>query len=129
MAGDELARRLLLERRGDPTTHVDRQRAPRVEGTPGGRLGGTRELAVEDDLRPPALAPRVGNGDRAHERLGVGVQRPREQGIARRQLDDPAQVHHGDPVADVADDREVVGDEQIRDPEAALQVDQQVQDL
>ncbi len=63
MAGDELARRLLLERRRGVMTDVDRQRATGVEGAPGGRLGGARELAAEDDLRPAALAPRIRNGD------------------------------------------------------------------
>ena len=44
-------------------------------------------------------------------------------------LDELAAVHHGDAVADVADRREVVGDEEVREPELGLQVAQQVQDL
>ena len=46
-----------------------------------------------------------------------------------RHLDDLAQVHHGDAVADVAHDRQVVGDEQVRQAELALQVLEQVDDL
>ena len=34
-----------------------------------------------------------------------------------RQLDHLAEVHHPDPVADVLDDREVVGDEEVGQPE------------
>ena len=45
------------------------------------------------------------------------------------QLDDPAQVHHRDPVADVADDREVVGDEQVGQAEPVLEPLEQVDDL
>ena len=44
-------------------------------------------------------------------------------------LDDPPEVHHGDPVADVADDAQVVGDEQVGQPELALQPLEQVDDL
>ena len=41
-------------------------------------------------------------------------------------LHDLAQVHHGDPVGDVPDDRQVVRDEQVGQPELVLQVLQQV---
>jgi hypothetical protein len=44
-------------------------------------------------------------------------------------LDQLAQVHHRHPVADVLDHRQVVGDEQVRQPEAPLQVLQQVDHL
>ena len=47
----------------------------------------------------------------------------------RALLDDPAEIHHGDPVRDVLHDREVVGDEQVGEPKLALQVLQQVDDL
>ena len=44
-------------------------------------------------------------------------------------LDDLAEIHDGDAVADVLDDREVVGDEQVGQAELALQVAQQVDHL
>ena len=44
-------------------------------------------------------------------------------------LDDLAQVHHGDPLAQVPDGRQVVGDEQVADAVRALEVLQQVHDL
>ena len=44
-------------------------------------------------------------------------------------LDHPPEVHDPDPVADVLDDREVVGDEQVGEPEFLLEVVEQVQDL
>ena len=47
----------------------------------------------------------------------------------RRELDDLAEVHHGDAVGDVLDDREVVRDEQVGEAAIALQVLHQVDDL
>ena len=47
----------------------------------------------------------------------------------RPQLDDPPQVHDRDPVGDVPDGGQVVGDEQQREPELPLQPAQQVQHL
>src|ERR1700730_1701697 len=44
-------------------------------------------------------------------------------------LDDLAEVHHSDAIADVLHHGEVVGDEDIREPEFALQVLEQVDDL
>src|SRR2546421_11117809 len=40
-------------------------------------------------------------------------------------LDDPAATHHRDPVADLSDYGEVVGDEDEREPEFALQFAEQ----
>ncbi len=48
--------------------------------------------------------------------------------VASADLDDLAEVHHGDPVGDVADHRQVVGDEQVRQPELVLQLLEQVDD-
>jgi hypothetical protein len=48
----------------------------------------------------------------------------------RRELDEAAEIHHADAVAHhVPHDREVVADEQVGQPELALQVLHQVQDL
>ena len=49
--------------------------------------------------------------------------------VRRRLLDDPPQVHDRHPVADVADDREVVGDEQHGEPEPLAQALEQVEDV
>ena len=48
--------------------------------------------------------------------------------VARRVLDDLAEVHHCDLRAEVTHDRKVVGDEQERDPELPLQLFHQVDD-
>ena len=53
--------------------------------------------------------------------------RLREQLLARRDLDELPEVHHGDSVAEVLDGREIVRDEQARELEVLLQVAQQVE--
>ena len=57
------------------------------------------------------------------------MQRPPEELLGGRQLDDAAEVHHGDAVGDVADDGEVVRDEDVGQVELLLQLDEQVQHL
>ena len=53
----------------------------------------------------------------------------REELLGRRDLDDLADIHHGHAIADMLHDGEVVGDEEIGQPEVVLQVEQQVDDL
>jgi hypothetical protein len=55
--------------------------------------------------------------------------RPLEQLVGRRHLDDLAQIHDGDAVADVANDVEIVGDENERKPEFLAQLLEQIDDL
>ena len=74
-----------------------------------------------------AFQVRVGDGRKQSERVRMnGIA---EERLARRDLDDAAGAHHRDFVGDVVDDREVVRDEQVGEPELGLQVLQQVQDL
>ncbi len=61
---------------------------------------------------------RVGHRHRGEQRLRVRVQRRRVERVARGDLDDPAEVHHRDAVADMAHDREVVRDEEVRQTQA-----------
>src|SRR5262249_17998701 len=63
------------------------------------------------------------------QRLGVRMKRISEERPCRRELDDPAQIHHGDAMTDVLDDGEIVRDEQIGETELALQVDEKIDDL
>ena len=49
--------------------------------------------------------------------------------LGRSELDQLSEVHDADPVAHVLDDAEVVGDEQVAQPELLLQVGEQVQHL
>ena len=49
--------------------------------------------------------------------------------LGRRDLDDPAEVHDRDPVGDVADDGQVVRDEEVGKVEVLLEALEQVDDL
>jgi hypothetical protein len=52
-----------------------------------------------------------------------------EDSIAAAALDDAALLHDRDDVADVAHHAQVVADEEVADPEVALEVHEQVEDL
>ena len=47
----------------------------------------------------------------------------------RPDLDDPAEIHHDDPVAEILHDVEVVADEDVCRFELVLEIEQEVQDL
>ena len=81
----------------------------------------------------PAGANRAAGSPIARERrrqgTGVGVQRVGEDLVGGSVLDDPAGVHHGDPVAQVGQHRQVVADHQQPDVELRDQVLQHVEHL
>ena len=52
-----------------------------------------------------------------------------KQRASRGELHDPAEIHHGDTVADMFDHREIVRDEKVRQVELALEIDEQVDNL
>ena len=67
--------------------------------------------------------------NRVDQRPRVRMLRRSEDVGGRAELDDPSEVHHGDPVGEVLDHGQVVRDEDDRQPELALQRCDQVQDL
>ena len=54
--------------------------------------------------------------------LGVGIR-------SRRRFHESSRIHHDYPVSDVADDGQIVRDEQIRQTATLAQIQQEVQDL
>ena len=72
---------------------------------------------------------RVRDRHRREQRAGVRVPRLRVELVRGRDLRDLAEVHHEHAVRDVPDDVEVVRDEHVGEPEVALEVLEQVQDL
>ena len=82
-----------------------------------GGCAGRARACADQSSAPPTTVPRY--------RGAAGGR----TGLALGQLDDRAEVHHRDAVADVADHAEVVGDEQVGQAELALQVREQVEDL
>ena len=78
-------------------------------------------------LGKPALA--VGARDGFDEGLGVRVQRRLPKAARGGRLDHKAQVHHGDDVGDVANDREIMRYQQEANVLLAGQLLQEVCDL
>ena len=105
----------------------DRVRAAGVEVAARGRIDGARHVALQHAFLP--LNRRVGHRHGREQRLGVGVLRVLEDRPCVGVLDDAAEIHHRDAVADVLDHREIVADEQVAELALALQVLQQVDDL
>ncbi len=101
-------------------------RAARMEGAAAGRVQGVRHLALHRRAR---TAAHVDVGDRIQQHARVRVPRPREQLGLVRQLDQPAQVHDADLVADMTHHRQVVRDEQVGQALLALQVLHDVEHL
>jgi hypothetical protein len=104
---------------GDRAAGVEAASLAEVEGGGDGAFDGG-ELAAR-------LPPHV--HDRGQKRLGVGVVGLVEDGVHVRLLHDPAEVHHRDLVGYFGDHPEVVGDEDDRHVELALQVLDQLQHL
>src|SRR5437868_11446001 len=102
-------------------------RATRVKAATRWRIQRARNLAWQDDF----LAPLVGVGwqCRREQRLGVGMLRRAGESARLAALDDPAEIHDDYHVAHMRDGGEVVGNEQVGEPELGLQITQQIEDL
>ena len=87
--------------------------AARVEIAAAGCVRGIGHFAFEDDAPLCITQQRIGLGHGREQGLGVGMLRLREKFIGRGQLHHLAHIHHCHPVADVFDDAQVVGDEEV----------------
>src|SRR2546426_6557185 len=112
---------------GGPAAPLEGDRAPRAESTSGGDVRGVRSLALQDDPLPPPI--RVRDRHDGHERLRVRMPRILDQFARGTFFDDLAEVHDADPVREDPREREVVGDEQVREPFLVPQIDEELQDL
>ena len=102
------------------------ERAARVEA--GARPAGSRGSADRParESRVCSAPPPVGDRNRREQRQRVRVERVVVQVVGRRDLDDLAEVHHRDPVGDMPDDGQVVGDEEVGGAEFLLEVLEEV---
>ena len=103
------------------------QWAARVKPAAWWRAGRARHVASEHDS--PAAAGRIDPRHRRKQGPGVGMQRCSVEHIGRGMLDDPPEVHHGHLVGQVFDHRQIVRDEEIREPELLTQFHEQVHHL
>ena len=106
---------------------VHRLRTARMEAAAGGHHAG--HLAQQHLALAPGFGIGVGHRHRRQQCPGIGMQRLAEQRVAVGHLDDAAQVHHRDAVADVAHHGQVVRDEEIGQAQPLLQVHQHVHHL
>ena len=127
MARDPVVGRCLAPRRNVGLADILGILAARVELAARRRIARAGHVAGQQDALHFVVG--VGAGHRREERLGVGVTRRGVELLGRRQLHDAAQIHHGDPVADVLHDREIMRDEQVGKPQVLLQIVQQVEHL
>ena len=120
----------LQQRRLDRRADLLGQRAAGAEAAARRRVDRARDVALEPDpLAPTTDRGLLDVGHRRQQRLRVGVVRRGVERLPVGDLDDLAEVHHRDLGAEVPDHGEVVGDEEERDVELALQVLQQVDHL
>ena len=99
---------------------------PRMKYAARRRIGGTRQIAFENDFFFFAF---FDNGNGGQERFRIGVRRIFVDVFLRRRFDDVSQIHDDDAVGNVFDDAEVVRNKDIRDPHFFLQFLQQVYNL
>ncbi len=106
---------------------VARNRAVRAEGAAGRRGARAEDVSGQNDSPTRRIGVRV--WDRRQQRLGTGMMRCREDAILRSDLHHAPEIHHHHSVGDVSHHREVVRDEEAREPAALLQVLEQVDDV
>src|SRR5258706_3108342 len=123
MARDRMAA-LRGERRLLDGATLTRIRTARAEAATRRRVDSARHITLKHDAR--AARGGFGDRDRGEKRLRIRVPRPREELALVGELDDLAEIHHGDARCDVLHDREVVGDEEVGHAEALLQILQEV---
>src|SRR5580704_13767162 len=104
-----------------------RQRAASDQPAGIRRIDRARDLP--DETQPRPCDSPLGDRRRREQRARVGMLRSVEEALRRAELDDAAEIHHRDTVGDVADDLQVVADEEIGQVQPLLQVEQQVEDL
>src|SRR6185437_13797848 len=103
------------------------ERPAGVEPAPRGRRQRTRYFPRDYCPSVAAAERRVRNGDSREQGLGVRVVGASVERVAISYFDDLAQVHDGHAVAHCAHDGEVVGNEQVGEAKAGLEVGQQLE--
>ncbi len=113
---------------GTSLAHRSTARGQRVRNRqPDGGLIGDGGSPMQGRAGPRRA--RLGRGDRVEQRLRVRVQRLLVHRLAGADLAELAQVHHRDPVADLLDQGQVVGDEQVGQAQLAAQPLEEVEHL
>src|SRR6266851_6062466 len=117
-----LGYRLQQRHVGDTAFGLDR--TTRVEMTARWRIESARDLALGLRLGGDGGAME-GVGDRRDQGARVGMARILEDLLPAALLDDAAEIHHGDAVADMLDDAEIVADHDVGQPHLVLELEQE----
>ena len=120
MAGDFPPVRPQSQWRLGGSARVEHQRAAVGKGATGQRLKPAWWLAGCQPLGD--LDPRVRFGHRIDQGFGIGVQGGFKQLSGISHFDDLAQIHDCNPVTDLANHGQVMGDKQDRQTQAFLQI-------
>src|SRR3979490_1652295 len=112
MAGDPMAIGTLLERRRLAlATRKLRDGAPGVKMAAGWWVNRAGNFARQSDAPPFHFWIR--NRNRRQQRFCIGVQRRGIKLTGWRGLDDAPEIHDGNALADMLDDRQIVGNKEI----------------
>ena len=114
------------ERHVDLRAGRDGERAARDERAAGQRVAQVGRRAGDADQLP---ARSVQRGERVQQSPGVGVRGLAHDGRRGAGLEQPARVHDRDPVGQLEQQRQVVGDEQDREAERLLELHDLGQDV
>lgn len=106
---------------------IARELASWMEWTSGGWIARAGDFSRQYD--PFSFGSWIGFGRGAQQRCGVRVFGVGVEFLAAGLFDDSPEIHHRDLVRKMFDDREVVGDEQVRDVSLALEIGEQVENL
>src|SRR5713101_4033055 len=79
-------------------------------------LNGARNLAAQSDALP--LHFWIRNRNRRQQRFGIGMERRGIKLAGGRGLDDATEIHHGNALADMLDDRQIMGNKEISETDA-----------
>ncbi len=112
---------------GGPLRQRPRKGAARMERAAGRGIERARRLAAHRRQRQRDIG--VDLGDRGDEGRRIRMARRAEHALGRPLLDDPAEIHHRDPVAEPAHDGEIVRDEDQRQADSFFQVEEEVDHL
>ncbi len=104
-------------------------RAPRVEPAPGWRVDRRGQVPAQHDGQGLRGEIRVRDGNGRQQGRRIGVPRVDVDLADGADLDDFAEVHDCDAIAEVTDHGQVVGDEEVGESEVSLQARQEVDDL
>ena len=130
VAGGDVAGTLLFETRRELATEIGRERT-----SPG------KDAALDPLLEAGHLSGNLGEalrssgeggaelGHRAEQALRIGMTGRAEQFGHRRFLDLAPGIHDHDALGDFGDDAEIMGDQDDRGTDAALEIQHQLQDL